>query len=451
MLACACSGASGIPSEATDIEPAPSNENSDEPLAPSNETLEGAAVRLNGAVQKGPFIVGSSIQVSNLDANANPTGAVFSTSTVNDLGQFALEFEPTALTSLEGAGYYYNEVTGSLSVSPLTLRALYSVNANASQDAYVNLVTHLTYGRVRRLITDGVAFETARAQAELELQSGLGIVPPAFTADADGVNMNLLGGDSDGNAYLLAVSAVLAQVAQLESPAAADAALQQLLNQIASDLEQTGEIATARRARVTTALQVLNTTAIKTAFAARLATLGSEATVPDLDRVLDQDGDGIGNLDDNCQHIANADQADADDNGVGNACDADADGVNDRIDNCPAVANPTQSDADADSVGDACDSCTNGQTRCDGVSTVEVCSAGVWTVQEQCGIYANEYTCEAGACTTDCGEPGLKYCEPGTMHICDETGQLRLFEEPVGCSWPNPSVPADLSTLPIAE
>lgn len=41
-------------------------------------------VQLHGAVQKGPFVIGSSIDVSLLDAQLNPTGQVFSTQTIND-------------------------------------------------------------------------------------------------------------------------------------------------------------------------------------------------------------------------------------------------------------------------------------------------------------------------------------------------------------------------------
>jgi len=71
---------------------------------------------------------------------------------------------------------------------------------------------------------------------------------------------------------------------------------------------------------------------------------------------------------DNCPAVANADQVDADSDGVGNVCDncafanpeqedADSDEVGNTCDNCPAVSNAGQEDADLDSVGNACDNC----------------------------------------------------------------------------------------------
>lgn len=80
----------------------------------------------------------------------------------------------------------------------------------------------------------------------------------------------------------------------------------------------------------------------------------------------DQDFDGVVDDLDNCPGIANASQADADQDGAGDACDActdtDADGFGDpgypantcKVDVCPYVANPSQVDSDHDGIGDAC-------------------------------------------------------------------------------------------------
>jgi cytosine/adenosine deaminase-related metal-dependent hydrolase len=98
----------------------------------------------------------------------------------------------------------------------------------------------------------------------------------------------------------------------------------------------------------------------------------------------DTDGDGIPDPRDNCPRIFNpvrpmdqGRQADADGDGIGDACDEcpdsaeqkctraiagdlDNDGVPNGLDNCPEKSNPDQADGDDDGIGDACDLCPTG-------------------------------------------------------------------------------------------
>src|SRR3989344_6253516 len=118
--------------------------------------------------------------------------------------------------------------------------------------------------------------------------------------------------------------------------------------------------------------------------------------------VGDIDGDGVGDETDNCPAVANADQLDTDDDGIGNACDTDDDGDgqtdadetscgsnpldieskstdtdNDNIpdcvdtdddndtilddpDNCNLIANTDQADNDQDGIGNVCDDTPDG-------------------------------------------------------------------------------------------
>lgn len=69
----------------------------------------------------------------------------------------------------------------------------------------------------------------------------------------------------------------------------------------------------------------------------------------------DNDGDGIKNLSDNCPNIINADQNDANHDGIGDTCDKDTDGFPDQCDNCLSLSNPDQIDDNANGVGDACE------------------------------------------------------------------------------------------------
>ncbi len=114
----------------------------------------------------------------------------------------------------------------------------------------------------------------------------------------------------------------------------------------------------------------------------------------------DPDGDGVPNRQDNCPTVANPLQTDSDDDGEGDACEADADGdgiPNDAgdgtpgnnpctggdavacDDNCPTVSNADQADTDSDGVGNACDNCpavsNAGQADADDDGTGDACEA----------------------------------------------------------------------------
>ena len=101
-------------------------------------------------------------------------------------------------------------------------------------------------------------------------------------------------------------------------------------------------------------------------------------TAPDRSQIAaDADGDNIDDATDNCPAIANADQADSDDDGTGDACtealtDADGDEVADTLDNCPDDANADQLDTDDDDAGDTCDADDDN----DGLSDADEAEAG---------------------------------------------------------------------------
>jgi hypothetical protein len=127
----------------------------------SSSKSEMLSVELSGAVQKGPFLLGSSVDVALVDGQGQPTGKVYQTYTINDLGEFGLSFQADRYVSLTGTGFYYNEVTGQISGANLTLRAFLEVTEAGAQAAYLNVITHLWYNRIRRLLAGGVPFAQA--------------------------------------------------------------------------------------------------------------------------------------------------------------------------------------------------------------------------------------------------------------------------------------------------
>ncbi len=75
----------------------------------------------------------------------------------------------------------------------------------------------------------------------------------------------------------------------------------------------------------------------------------------------DTDGDGVLDIEDNCDEDSNPDQANTDGDSMGDDCDpdcsgdVDGDGICNELDNCPQQPNADQADIDKDLIGNVCD------------------------------------------------------------------------------------------------
>lgn len=262
------------------------------------------SVQLSGSAAKGPFMIGSTVDVAPVDSVGNPTGTTYSTVTTDDFGDFAVHFSYQGAVQLEATGQWFSELSGTTETSPLTLHGLATVTAAGSQHAYINAVTHLVYLRIKTLMAAGATLAEATTQAESELRSELVVGGPNFNPNAPGTELNLLGGDTDQAAYVFAVSAVSLQAAVDSSLSA-----QNYLNDVQSSFSPGGTVTTAAKNAFSKAQGEVEPDDVMKKLADLFTLKSFPGTVPNINRALDTDRDGVPNLDDDCVLIANSGQS----------------------------------------------------------------------------------------------------------------------------------------------
>jgi C1A family cysteine protease len=156
----------------------------------------------------------------------------------------------------------------------------------------------------------------------------------------------------------------------------------------------------------------------------------------------DADGDGIGNLLDNCPNVANPDQIDSETElKCGPAPDINSppvcipvivgDGVGDACDNCPSVHNPDQVDVDKDGAGDACDNCPNFASPSQADTDVD----GVGDPCDNCPSVHNPDQVDVD--------------KDGAGNACDcDDGVRGGYEQDIDCGGPCP-LPCNVCSAPV--
>lgn len=244
---------------------------------------------LVGKLQKGPYIIGSQITINELNDDLNQTGVIFNTLTTNDLGEFEL---PATVESpwieLFANGFYFDEIAGATSDAQLSLQGI----ADLSVDSIVNLnlLTKLTYNRVKLLVSSGIGIEQATEQAKSELLSVFNI-DPLDVGDVD--NMDISIANKDG-AILLAISAIIQQMAHEASNGQnTTGELSFILSSIDSDLASDGVIDNQGMiSDITNASIMVDLELVRENLSSRYESLGSPIDVPEFEDFVDSDGSG---------------------------------------------------------------------------------------------------------------------------------------------------------------
>jgi len=226
---------------------------------------------VSGYVQKGPFVQGTEITVRELDTSLSPTGRTFTGTIDDNTGTFSAKGDLSSpYVELSADGYYFNEVSGSLSAAKLTLSALSDLTDSSSVN--VNLMTHLEKKRVEYLIDSGLTFAAAKTQAQTEIMKMLNIENVSL-GNSESLDISKSG---DGNAVLLAISAIL----QSDKT---EAELTELLSNINTDIRADGKLdSTTSKATLLTAMEYLKSrrSTIRTNIESRYSNLGVSATIP---------------------------------------------------------------------------------------------------------------------------------------------------------------------------
>ncbi|WPP52726.1 Kelch repeat-containing protein [Catalinimonas niigatensis] len=245
-------------------------------------------VDLSGYVQKGPFINGTAITISELDKKLVTTGKNFTTQIADNKGSFSLKGVKlkSNFVQLQADGFYFDEVKGEKSAAQLTLFALSDVEDVSSINA--NLLSHMERSRVIYLMQEkGQSFAEAKQQAQAEILAVFGIAKEEMQQS----ELLDISQDGDDNAILLAISAVL----QANNTVAE---LSELVANIITDLREDGVLnSQSNKDKIREQGKMLNLPQIRLNLEKRYEELGVEASIPNFEQYIDSDGDGILNKD----------------------------------------------------------------------------------------------------------------------------------------------------------
>jgi surface protein len=197
----------------------------------STDSKQEYSTEIAGALAKGAYKAGSDITFYELNDNLSQTGKSFSTNTSDDYGTFSLSVESITenYARVEGNGYYWNEITNSVTEEKLRLNAICEVN----EEINLNILTHLEYDRVIELVQNqGKTFEEAKSQALSEVLSSFGLEYDANNGNAEVYNFNKA--DDSSKILLLVSVAILHNNTQSE--------ISSLISNITNDIKDDGLI-----------------------------------------------------------------------------------------------------------------------------------------------------------------------------------------------------------------
>jgi hypothetical protein len=232
--------------------------------------------KVTGHVQKGPYINGTSISMSELNSSLEQTGKIFTTQISNNSGFF--EINNVSLTSsyveFSANGYYYNEVIDNISIAPLNLYALSDIADISTVN--VNILTHLEKLRVEYLVKQNKTLSEAKKIAQGEILAIFGFsLSEMNNSETLDISVN-----NEGNAILLAISIILQGNRSVGD-------LTELLANISNDISEDGILnSESIIADLRNSTLELDLTSIRSSLENRYQELDINASIPDFEKYI---------------------------------------------------------------------------------------------------------------------------------------------------------------------
>lgn len=248
------------------------------------ESFEPHTYNVSGKVEKGPFVSGSTITIQPMDSKLQVRGDFYSSTIQDDMGNFSFgsKLFEAPYAELTANGYFFNEVDGNLSSGTLSLRAL--VDLSDETTVNVNVLTHLKYQRVQKLVGEGMSFKEANTQAQKELFTSFGL---QRYEDKDASSFSIIGG-TDESAALIAISSLL-MVGRSE------AALTEYLAKLCKEFGENGSFTESTREQMKKDRNTLagQLSAVRNHVINRYEEIGLPVEVKELTYYFDWDNDGV--------------------------------------------------------------------------------------------------------------------------------------------------------------
>ncbi|MFA5330414.1 MAG: hypothetical protein WC384_21660 [Prolixibacteraceae bacterium] len=234
--------------------------------------------KITGFIQKGPFLNGTSVSISELKTDLSQTGKSFDSQIKDNQGTF--ELANVQLSSpyveIKADGFYFNEVTGLVSTSRLILYALADVTD--INNLNVNIISTLEKARVENLIAGGLSFADAKKKAMEEILAIFSL----SKSDIQSSELLDINKSGDGNAILLAISSILQGYRT-------EAELSELLANLSADISTDGKLdSEVLGTALLSHARFLNTANVRENLEKRYDEIGATTQIPEFETYIAQ-------------------------------------------------------------------------------------------------------------------------------------------------------------------